>query len=105
MGKARELRARESIHRLQAAYTGGNKRPLENLWRSWLAIQAVPPDDPQPFLLSPVAMVRRFAGPDGAAPNIGEVTVTTATSCSLRGTGSIPSSSRSRCGPCLAVKT
>jgi tyrosinase len=49
MGTAPELRVRESITVLQDAYTGGDKRPLENLWRAWRGIQALPADDPQSF--------------------------------------------------------
>jgi tyrosinase len=45
------VRVRRSIEELQAEYTAGNKKPLEDLVRAWRGIQALPPEDPRSFFV------------------------------------------------------
>ena len=44
-----KLRVRQSITQLQDQYTAGNKTPLENLWRAWIEIKKLTPEDPRSF--------------------------------------------------------
>ena len=45
-----KLRVRQSITELQRQYEAGNRKPLEDLWRAWIGVQQLPPDDPRSFL-------------------------------------------------------
>jgi tyrosinase len=47
--KAAPPRIRRSITELQDAYKKGDKKPLEDLWRAWKAIQDLPHEHPQSF--------------------------------------------------------
>jgi tyrosinase len=42
-------RVRESITQLQDQYTKGNKKPLEDVWRAFIYIKGLPPDDDRSF--------------------------------------------------------
>ena len=42
-------RIRYSVRQLQEMYDNGNKEPLENLWRAWMGIKALPPEDINSF--------------------------------------------------------
>jgi tyrosinase len=46
-----QLRVRRSITELQDQYTLGNKKPLEDLWRAWIGVKNLPPDDPRSFFM------------------------------------------------------
>jgi tyrosinase len=43
------LRVRRSLEDLQRDYEAGNRKPLEDLWRAWIGIKSLPPDDRQSF--------------------------------------------------------
>src|SRR4051812_2944560 len=45
------LRVRRSIQDLQDEYTGGDKKPLEDLMRAWRGIKELPPEDPRSFFV------------------------------------------------------
>ncbi|KVO73319.1 tyrosinase [Burkholderia ubonensis] len=51
MNSATGVRVRPSIESLQAEYSKGNKKPLEDLMRAWKGIKELPPDDPNSFFL------------------------------------------------------
>jgi tyrosinase len=46
-----KLRVRRSLSDLQGDYAAGDKKPLEDLWRAWKGIKALPPDDPNSFFM------------------------------------------------------
>jgi tyrosinase len=46
-----QLRVRRSLYDLQADYTKGNKKPLEDLIRAWKGIKDLPPDDLRSFFV------------------------------------------------------
>ncbi len=43
------LRVRRSLTELQQEYTGGKKKPLEDLMRAWKGIKELPPENPRSF--------------------------------------------------------
>ena len=51
MTKQLALKVRRSILELQNDYTGGNKKPLEDLMRAWKAIKELPADDPRSYFM------------------------------------------------------
>ena len=46
-----ELRVRRSLTELQDEFRGGNKKPLEDLMRSWRGVKALGPGDPRSFFV------------------------------------------------------
>lgn len=51
MSTASTLRVRQSVHQMQARYDNGDQKPLEDLVRAWIGIQALPPTDPNSFFV------------------------------------------------------
>ena len=47
----RRQRVRFSIAELQERYERGDRKPLEDVWRAFAAIQALPPTDPDSFFV------------------------------------------------------
>ncbi len=46
---APQLRVRRSITDLQDQYMAANRKPLEDLWRAWIGVKQLPPEDPRSF--------------------------------------------------------
>lgn len=51
MLRKHSLRVRRSIQELQADYTKGTKKPLEDLMRAWKGVKELPAEDPRSFFM------------------------------------------------------
>lgn len=65
---APELRVRRSILELQDQYAAGDKKPLEDLWRAWAHIKALPAGDSRSFFTLAGYHGEPFRGPGNTDP-------------------------------------